>query len=36
MVSSFDLENTLPDWALACRFGIVLRGRSATPQENYC
>jgi protocatechuate 3,4-dioxygenase, beta subunit len=33
MVSSFDLENTKPDWALAYRFDIVLRGRNATPQE---
>jgi protocatechuate 3,4-dioxygenase, beta subunit len=35
MVSSFDLENTRPDWALAYRFDIVLRGRNATPQENH-
>ncbi|MGX9432380.1 protocatechuate 3,4-dioxygenase subunit beta [Bradyrhizobium sp. LeoA1S1] len=34
MVSSFDLENTQPEWALCYRFNIVLRGRSATPMEN--
>ena len=34
MVSSFDLENTKPDWALCYRFNIVLRGRNATPMEN--
>jgi protocatechuate 3,4-dioxygenase beta subunit len=33
MVSSFDLENTIPDWALCFRFDIVLRGREATPQD---
>ena len=34
MVSSFDLENTQPEWALCYRFNIVLRGRNATPMEN--
>ncbi|MBN9583600.1 MAG: protocatechuate 3,4-dioxygenase subunit beta [Afipia sp.] len=34
MVSSFDLENTRPDWALCYRFDIVLRGRNATPPDN--
>jgi len=33
MVSVFDLENTVPDWALAYRFDIVLRGRNQTPME---
>ncbi len=33
MVSSFDLDSTKPDWALAYRFNIVLRGRKATPME---
>jgi protocatechuate 3,4-dioxygenase beta subunit len=33
MVSSFDLQNTRPDWALCYRFAIVLRGRNATPME---
>ena len=31
MVSSFDLDNTIPDWALCFRFDIVLRGREQTP-----
>lgn len=35
MVSSFDLENTKPDWALCYRFNMVLRGRNATPQETH-
>jgi protocatechuate 3,4-dioxygenase beta subunit len=34
MVSSFDLENTVPEWALCYRFDIVLRGRNATPMEH--
>jgi protocatechuate 3,4-dioxygenase beta subunit len=34
MVSAFDLENTVPNWALAFRFDIVLRGRSQTPMEH--
>lgn len=33
LVSSFDLENTVPDWALAYRFDVVLRGRNATPED---
>src|SRR5215471_11685565 len=33
MVSMFDLDNTIPDWALCFRFDIVLRGREATPQD---
>jgi protocatechuate 3,4-dioxygenase, beta subunit len=33
MVSSFDMDNTRPDWALCYRFNIVLRGRNATPME---
>jgi protocatechuate 3,4-dioxygenase, beta subunit len=33
MISSFDLENTQPEWALCYRFDIVLRGRNATPME---
>jgi protocatechuate 3,4-dioxygenase beta subunit len=33
MVSSFDLENTVPEWALCFRFDIVLRGREQTPME---
>lgn len=34
MISSFDLENSVPDWALCYRFDIVLRGRNQTPREN--
>jgi protocatechuate 3,4-dioxygenase beta subunit len=34
MISSFDLETTLPDFALGYRFDIVLRGRNATPMES--
>jgi protocatechuate 3,4-dioxygenase, beta subunit len=34
MISSFDLENTQPEWALCYRFNIVLRGQDATPMEN--
>jgi protocatechuate 3,4-dioxygenase, beta subunit len=33
MVSSFDLENTIPEWALCFRFDMVLRGRNQTPME---
>jgi protocatechuate 3,4-dioxygenase beta subunit len=31
MVSSFDLEHSVPNWALGYRFDIVLRGRNQTP-----
>jgi protocatechuate 3,4-dioxygenase, beta subunit len=34
LVSEFDLESTVPEWALAYRFDIVLRGREATPMED--
>ena len=33
LIASFDLEHTVPDWALAYRFDIVLRGREATPED---
>jgi protocatechuate 3,4-dioxygenase beta subunit len=33
MIAAFDLDATRPDWALAYRFDIVLRGREATPVE---
>jgi protocatechuate 3,4-dioxygenase beta subunit len=33
MISSFDLDNTIPDWALCFKWDIVLRGRNATPTE---
>ena len=34
MVSTFDLANTRPEWALAYSFDIVLGGAAATPLEN--
>ena len=34
MISAFDLESTIPEWALAYRFDVVLRGRAATPLED--
>jgi protocatechuate 3,4-dioxygenase, beta subunit len=34
LVSSFDLDLTEPDWALAFSWDIVLRGRNATPFES--
>jgi protocatechuate 3,4-dioxygenase beta subunit len=34
MISSFDIETTVPEWALGYRFNIVLRGRDATPMEH--
>jgi protocatechuate 3,4-dioxygenase beta subunit len=33
LVSRFDLSETVPEWALAYQFDIVLRGRDATPFE---
>jgi protocatechuate 3,4-dioxygenase, beta subunit len=33
MISSFDLSETVPEWALAFDHDIVLRGRDATPME---
>jgi protocatechuate 3,4-dioxygenase beta subunit len=33
LVSTFDLGATTPEWSLAYRFDIVLRGRDATPTE---
>ena len=33
LISSFDWENTLPEFALGYRFDIVLRGRNATPMD---
>lgn len=33
MISSFDLDETVPEWALAYNFDVVLRGREATPME---
>jgi protocatechuate 3,4-dioxygenase beta subunit len=34
MICAFDLDETVPEWALAYRFDIVLRGRDATPLED--
>lgn len=34
LISSFDMENSRPEWALAFRWDIVLRGHDATPFEN--
>jgi protocatechuate 3,4-dioxygenase beta subunit len=34
MISEFDLSETVPEWALAYRFDIFLRGREATPMED--
>jgi protocatechuate 3,4-dioxygenase beta subunit len=33
MVSAFDLDETVAEWALAYRFDIVLRGRDAVVFE---
>jgi protocatechuate 3,4-dioxygenase, beta subunit len=33
LISSFDLDATVPEWALAFTFDVVLRGRAATPFE---
>ena len=33
LVAAFDIETTVPEWALGYRWDIVLRGRSATPME---
>ena len=33
LIATFDLETTVPNWALGYRFDIVLRGHSATPFE---
>jgi len=33
LISAFDLETAVPEWALGFRFDIVLRGRQATPFE---
>jgi protocatechuate 3,4-dioxygenase beta subunit len=33
LISAFDWDSTVPEWAIGYRFDIVLRGRSATPME---
>ena len=35
LVSRFSLDDTVPEWALAYEFDIVLRGRGATPFEEH-
>lgn len=35
MISSFDLENTVPETALAYHYDVVLRGRNSTPMESH-
>jgi protocatechuate 3,4-dioxygenase beta subunit len=34
LVSRFDLDTTVPEWALGYQFDIVLRGTGATPMED--
>lgn len=34
LVSRFDLDRTVPEWALAYQFDLVLRGRDATPMDD--
>lgn len=34
LIAAFDLDLTVPDWALGYRFDIVLRGCGETPMEN--
>jgi protocatechuate 3,4-dioxygenase, beta subunit len=34
LIARFDLEATVPEWALGYRWDIVLRGRQATPLED--
>jgi protocatechuate 3,4-dioxygenase, beta subunit len=34
MIAGFDLAQTVPEWALAYEFDVVLRGREATPVED--
>jgi protocatechuate 3,4-dioxygenase, beta subunit len=34
LISQFDLDHTVPEWALAYSFDIVLRGRESTPMEH--
>ncbi len=33
MISAFDLTETVPEWALAYHFDIVLRGPERTPPD---
>jgi protocatechuate 3,4-dioxygenase, beta subunit len=34
LIARFDLDHTLPEWALAYEFDVVLRGRETTPMED--
>jgi protocatechuate 3,4-dioxygenase, beta subunit len=34
LIARFDLDQTVPEWALAYEFDVVLRGREATPMED--
>ena len=34
MISAFDLDETVPEWALAYKFDIILRGPESTPFED--
>jgi protocatechuate 3,4-dioxygenase beta subunit len=34
MVSRFDIDTTVPNWALGYIFDVILRGRDATPTED--
>jgi protocatechuate 3,4-dioxygenase, beta subunit len=33
LIASFDIDLTVPDWALGFRWDIILRGRDATPMD---
>jgi protocatechuate 3,4-dioxygenase beta subunit len=34
LIAEFDLSRTVPEWALAYRFDVVLRGGAETPMES--
>jgi protocatechuate 3,4-dioxygenase beta subunit len=34
LIARFDLERSVPEWALAFGFDVILRGRDATPTES--
>jgi protocatechuate 3,4-dioxygenase beta subunit len=34
LLASFDVDSTLPEWALGYRWDVVLRGRGITPMES--
>jgi protocatechuate 3,4-dioxygenase beta subunit len=34
MIARYDHDRTVPEWALAFEYDIVLRGREATPMED--